>query len=385
MSAATVDRALPYLEAIRAISPLIAEHRESFDRERRVSQSVYGKLADAGLLRLWLPEALGGPGLSPIDFLAIVEAAAAVDGSVGWIVGNGGGMSRAGGYLPEATAQKIFTDAKAFIASSTAAVGTALPVDGGFHVSGKWYFGSGAHHATWFAGLCVAKTPDGTDGPIFCCYLPRESVIVRDTWHVSGLRGTGSCEFEANDVFVPTGYTHDFLTPIATQPGILYRMPGISAFAWTVAVVPLGIARGALDTFKEMATRKTRAGTAAVMCERELIQAMVGRVETLYAAARALLVSAMNNLMDATGIGGQTLVQARIKLRTAAAYAAETAVQIVDKIAVEAGAIAIFESCTLERAVRDIHAAAKHIAMSANIYTTAGRVELGLDPGSARF
>jgi alkylation response protein AidB-like acyl-CoA dehydrogenase len=385
MLATGVDRVLPYLEAIQNLSPLITQHRESSERERRVSQSVYDKLADAGLFRLWLPEALGGPGLSPSEFLTVVEAVAALDGSVGWIVGNGGGMSRAGGYLPEATARKLFTDAKAFVASSTAAVGTALEEDGGFRISGKWFFASGAHHATWFMGLCASKNPDGTDSPIFCCYLPREKVTIHDTWHVSGLRGTGSCEFEASDVFVPNEHTHDLVRPKATQPGVLYQLPGISAFGWTVAVVPLGIARGAIDTFKEMATRKTRAGTASVMCERELIQSMVGRVETLHAASRALLVNAMADLMDATKIGGQELVRARINVRAAAVHAAESSVRIVDMIAAEAGAIAIFESCPLERSVRDLHAVAKHIAMSPNSYATAGRIALGLDPGTARF
>lgn len=385
MLEAGVDRVLPYLETIQNLSSFISQHRESSDSDRHIDQKVYKKLADAGLFRLWLPKSLGGGELSPIEFLTVVEAIAALDGAVGWIVGNGGGMSRAGGYLPEATARELFADTQAFVASSTAAVGRALPEDGGFRVTGKWYFASGAHHATWFMGLCACKNADGADGPIFCCYLPREKVTVHDTWHVSGLRGTGSYEFEVSDAFVPTEYTHDLVAPLATQSGILYQLPGISAFAWTVAVVPLGIARGAIDTFKEMATRKTRAGTAAVMCERELVQSMVGRVETLHAAARALLVSAMTELMGNANIGGQNLVKARIKLRTAAANAAETAARIVEMLAVEAGAIAIFESCPLERATRDIHAAAKHIAMSPNIYTTAGKVELGLDPGTARF
>ena len=385
MLTTTADRILPYLEAIQNLSPLIAQYRESSDRERRVNQNVYDKLAEAGLFRLWLPKALGGPELSPAEFLAVVEAVAALDGSVGWIVGNGGGMSRAGGYLPEAAARKLFADPNAFVASSTAAVGKALQEDGGFRISGKWFFASGAHHATWFMGLCMSKNPDGTDSPIFCCYLPREKVTVHDTWHVSGLRGTGSCEFEVDDVFVPTEHTHDLITPLATQPGVLYQLPGISAFGWTVAVVPLGVARGAINTFKEIATRKTRAGTASVMCDRELIQSIVGRVETLHAAARALLVNAMTDLMDATKIGGQKLVEARIGLRAASVHAAESSVRIVDMLAAEAGAIAIFESCPLERAVRDLHAMAKHIALSPNSYVTAGRIALGLDPGAARF
>ena len=381
----TADRVLRYLEAIQNLSPLIAKYRDSSDQERRVNQKVYDKLADAELFRLWLPETLGGPGLSPSEFLTVVEAVAAIDGSVGWIVGNGGGMSRAGGYLPEATARKLFADPNAFVASSTAAVGKAVQEDGGFRISGKWFFASGAHHATWFMGLCASKNTDGTESPVFCSYLPREQVTVHDTWHVSGLRGTGSCEFEVSDVFVPHEHVHDLVAPLASQPGVVYRLPGISAFGWTVAVVPLGIARGAIDTFKEIATRKTRAGTVSVLCERELIQSMVGRAETLHAAARALLIKAMTELMDAITVGGQKLIQARIDVRVAAVHAAETSVRIVDMLAADVGAIAIFESCPLERSVRDLHAVAKHIALSPNSYVTAGRVALGLDLGTVRF
>jgi len=144
MSKATEDRVSPYLEAIKNLSPLIAQHRQSSDRDRHINQNVYNKLADAGLFRLWLPKSLGGPELSPIEFLTVVEAIAALDGAVGWLVGNGGGMSRAGGYLPETTARKLFADTQAFVASSTAAVGKALSEDGGFRITGKWYFASGA-------------------------------------------------------------------------------------------------------------------------------------------------------------------------------------------------------------------------------------------------
>jgi len=57
-----------------------------------------------------------------------VEAASALDGSVGWLVGNGGGMSRIGGYIPETVAREWFANRRAFVASSTGAVGTAIPV-----------------------------------------------------------------------------------------------------------------------------------------------------------------------------------------------------------------------------------------------------------------
>ena len=378
------DRVCRVLEAVQALAPLIAVQRSEFDRGRRLPDAVFAALADAGVFRLWLPHALGGPELSPSEFMRVVEAASALDGSVGWLVGNGGGMSRIGGYLGDAVARNWFADRLAFVVSSTGAVGTATPVDGGYCVSGRWPFGSGAHHATRFMVLASVR-PEDPDSPLLCCYLGRADVTILDNWHVSGLRGTGSCDFEARDIFVPAAHAHPFLGLQPTQAGLLYRMPPSSVFAWSICGVPLGIASGAITSFAELACRKSRLGTRAVLRDRETVQATVGRTRAMLRAARAFLIDTMAELMAATDTGGQRLVEARADIRIANAHAAETAMSVTDMLAASAGAAAIFETCALERAVRDVRAAAKHIAMSPNNYIIAGRLALGLDPGAARF
>ena len=385
MLAKTPNRVADYLAAIRHLAPVVAGHRASFDQERRLPDAVFNGLADAGLFRLWLPQAFGGPELSPVEFMTVVEAASGLDGSVGWLVGNGAGMSRTGGYLPEAVARRWFADPRAFVASATGAVGAAQKVTGGYLLTGRWPFGSGAHHATHFMGLASSSGPDGANGPLLCCYFERHDVAIHDTWRVSGLRATGSCDFEVRDLFVPEQCTHSFIGHEATQAGALYRLPVISAFAWTVAVVPLGIARGAMDTFVALAGRKTRMGTGALLRDRETVQSTVGRMQALHDAARAFLVQAMNELMAAIADEDVRLLQARAMFRAACSHAAESAVRIVDTLAAETGAASIFEASPLERAVRDVHAAVKHIAMSPNNYMVAGRLLLGLDPGTGRF
>jgi indole-3-acetate monooxygenase len=186
-------------------------------------------------------------------------------------------------------------------------------------------------------------------------------------------------------VFVPVRHTHPLVDLKPAHPALLYRLPGLSAFAWTVSVVPLGIARGAIDSFVELAGKKARLGTTMLMRDRELVQDMVGRAETTLRAARAYLVDAMAELMAATDIGGDRLLQARAFFRAACSNAAETAVRIVDAIAANAGTAAIFETGTLERSVRDVHAATKHVAMTPNNYTVVGRLKLGLEPGTTRI
>jgi alkylation response protein AidB-like acyl-CoA dehydrogenase len=179
---------------------------------------------------------------------------------------------------------------------------------------------------------------------------------------------------------------HPFIDHKPAEGGLLYRIPALSSFAWTIAVVPLGIARGAMESFAKLAGgNKGRLGTAGLMRDREVVQAVIGRAETLHNSARAFLLEAMTELMTATDIGGHRLVDARLRLRMAAAHAGETAGRIVDSVATEAGAGSIFETSALERAVRDVQAATKHVALNPSIYVTAGRLELGLDAGTARF
>ena len=379
------NRVQPFLDAIDALRPDVEQHRAVIDRDRRLPEALFRAVAERGLLRLWLPAALGGPALTPLEFMAVVEAAAGLDGSLGWVIGNGAGMSRVGGYLPTEVTSGWFADPLAFVVSSTGAVGRAEPVAGGYRVTGRWPFGSGAHHGTLFMGLCAEPPSAATEAPApFCCYMPASAVTLHDTWFVSGLRGTGSCEFEVTDLFVPLAHAHPF-QPRPTQPDVLYRLPQFSIFPWTVAVVPLGIAAAALRHAVNLAASKARQGQAQLLREREIVQSDVGQSQAQLRAARAFLVEAMDDLVAKIESGDDGLVQARAAFRLACSHATDSAVQIVDRLARMVGAVAILESFPLERCVRDVHAAAKHIAMSPNNYVVAGRLALGLEPLNGRF
>ncbi|MBX3502002.1 MAG: hypothetical protein KF889_21380 [Alphaproteobacteria bacterium] len=384
MSAHEVDQVDRLVEQLGRLRPLIEKHRGSFDEARRLPKRVFEALCDIGAFRLFLPRALGGLELSPHGFMRVVEAASELDGSVGWLVGNGGGMSRVGGYLAPEVAGDWFADRRAFVASSTGAVGEAVPVDGGYRVTGRWPFGSGIHHATWAMGLC-AVAPAATSSELVCCHLPAGSVSIVDNWFVSGMRGTGSCDFEARDVFVPAAHAHRFMDPPPTQSNVLYRLPVASIYPLTVSVVPLGIARATISSFIGLAATTSRRGMSAALRDREIVQAEVGRAEALHHAARAFLVEAITELMMATDMGGDRLIRARALFRAACAHAAESAVRIVDMLSTVSGSISIFESAPLERCARDVHAAVKHVAMSPNNYVIAGRICMGLDAGVARF
>lgn len=377
----SASTAATMIERFERIRPLLAEQSSSFDAERRVSDETFVALSEAGFFRLLLPAQLGGCGLSPLDFMTVVEHAAALDGTIGWLVGNGGGMSRAGGYLPLAAAQEVFGTPSAFVASSTGAIGKAVPAEGGYRITGRWPFASGAPHATTFAPLC--EVDDGS-GRIVLAFLPRDAVNLIDNWHVSGMKGTGSWDFEADNVSLAAEFVCDF-QPIPTQAGIVYRLPGVSAFVWTVATVPLGIAKGAIDAFISSSSGHRRQGVTVPVAERELAQAEIGRCLSRCRAAGAYMRSAMSTLCASVEGDGSDLVAARIDYRLACSHAAEVAVAAVLRVNDLIGARALAESQPFEKRERDVRAAAKHVAMSAEQFVIGGRHALGADISGASF
>jgi len=373
------------LARLHALAPMVAAQRTTMETERRLPTALFSALGEAGLFRLWLPRALGGPELSPFGFQRLVEAAAMLDGSVGWVVGNAAGSSRIAGYLAREAAEALFGDPHALMVTATGTVGQAVPVEGGWRVTGRWPFGSGIHGATSASGLCAIEAPCKDDAPrmIMCC-VPISAVRIVDTWQVSGLRGTGSCDWILQDAFVPEAFAFGFPEHRPTQQGAVYRMPVISSFGWSVSVVPLGIARAALNEFVLIARDKVRVGTTQRLQEREVIQTELGRADAMLRSARALLVEAMLELVAAVDGDETELLVLRATLRQAAAHAAETALRIATMLEGMAGTAAIRETSQLPRRLRDLRASVQHVAMSPNYFAVAGRLLMGMDAGTSR-
>jgi len=374
------------LRRVQEIAPTVALHRRELDATRRLPQALFDALADAGLLRLWLPRTLGGPQLSPDELLTVVEAAAELDASIGWIVGVAAGSSLAAGHMPEAAARRLFGPTRAFCAHVVNPTGTARRVDGGYEVTGTWSFASGIHHATAVMANCVIAGSDPSDARnLLSCFLSRDDVAIQDDWHVAGLRGTGSCSFQAKDVHVPDDHVLPAFHLKPTQPGLLYSLPKLSLLSLIVAAVPIGIAQGAVNEACRLAATKSRTGDTQVLCNRESVQAEMGRSKALLDASRAHLKQALHALSIAVGGPAERLVEARLAFKLACVHACENAVSIVDRMTATIGASAIFETSPIERRARDVHVVARHIAVSENNFALAGRHMLGVALGTGRF
>jgi indole-3-acetate monooxygenase len=380
-----------FICAARQLTPMIRAMRADIERDRSLPAPLVKRMAEAGFFSLWLARALGGPELDTLDYLRIVEELSRADGAVGWCTMISAGYSRLSGYLADDVAREIFGDGSTVVAGTINPTGRAMPVPGGFRVSGQWTYGSFIQHSSWTVGSSVIHGDDGPRrGPdglpdMRLMLFPTKDVEIIDTWRVAGLRGTGSHDFRVADVFVPESRAIAAFTAKSVRPGTLYAAPFMTVFAMGIASVPLGIARAAIDAFIELAEAKTPMGAANKLRDKASAQADVGRAEALLRSARAFMVEATRDIWNTVAAGETPSVPQRATARLAAAQAASASAAAVDLLYNAAGGTALYEHNLLERCFRDVHATTAHMGISSANFELSGKVLLGLDPGTTRF
>jgi alkylation response protein AidB-like acyl-CoA dehydrogenase len=372
MDGSPVDRARVAAERIAPFAPAI-------DRDGALPPEVAQALVDAGVYRLLVPRTQGGAEASPADYVATLETIASADGSAGWCAMIGATSSLMSVFLEPALAAVVYGSPDATSCGVFAPMGRATPVDGGLRVRGRWPFASGCEHARWrMVGVLVEGGPSGgglTD--VRSVLLRADETRIVDTWHVSGLRGTGSHDLQVDDVVVPTERMFS-LFGAPRIDGTLYRMPFFGLLAAGVAAVAIGIGRAALEAFASLAATKRAPGAKHALAGREVAQLHFGQASARIAAGRAGLLSALAAL-EAELARGSVSLEGRARLRLAAAHATTEAAAAVDLVYHAAGATAVYDTSSLQRCFRDVHVATQHAMVSASATALAGRVLLGVE------
>ena len=376
------------IESARALVPMVRECADEAERDRRLPQRLADAMAAAGLHRIAAPRSLGGGECDPRTQIEAIEIISAADGAAGWTLMIGIEiLGFLGVALEREAAEKIFADPGLIAAGALNPLGRATPEAGGYRVSGQWPFASGCHNADYFWGQCVVQEGDGPaetkDGGI----LLREAVIpaaefeILDTWKVSGLRGTGSHDVVARDVFVP----EDRMTTVFGQPmresGTLYRFPSFNRLAYNKVGVATGIARAALDHFRELAALKRPRASAKRLAEKTSVQLAVAEAETLLRSARCFVFDSVDVVWRATEDRRTPSAEEQALVHLACTKACEASIRAVEIVHAAAGTTANFTASPLERCMRDVRVVPQHIMVGPQWNEFAGRVLLGL-PGA---
>jgi alkylation response protein AidB-like acyl-CoA dehydrogenase len=368
-------------------SALARDLAATTERERALPPSLLEELRATGLMRAGAPAELGALEAPPASTLRGAETIARGDASAGWCVSIAATSSLLSAYLPEQGAIEIFGDPSTMAAGVWAPRGKAAVAEGGIRVSGRWSFCSGISHSEWlFAGCVLDEAAAAAEGPVLrVVALPTSELEILDTWHTSGLRGTGSHDALATDLFVPD---HRVLSLLGSAPRIdapLYRFPVFGFFALSIAAAALGNARGAIDDLSELAAGKKAQGSSRVLAERPATQAAVGEAEAALRAARALYYGAIEEAWDAVQQQGPVSEALRLGLRLAATHAVRTSADVARAMYDLGGGTAIYEDSPLQRRFRDAHAATAHFQVNPATWELAGRLLLGLPTKTAQL
>lgn len=367
---------LNLLGASQRLSTLARELAPATEAERRLPDELADALRAAGLFRAGAPEDVGGAQAPPSLTLRCAETVAVGDASAGWCVSIAATSSLLGGWLSPDGLSEVFGEPGRVAAGVWAPRGAATRVDGGYRVSGRWSFCSGILHCDHLFGGCLIHEPgDAAPTPRILGFPVRELEVL-DTWNTSGLRGTGSHDAVARDVFVPERRSLWLLDP-PTSGAALYRFPVFAYFALSIAAAALGNARGAIDDLEDLAVDKVGLGSTRTLAERPATWSAVAQAEAALRAARAFYYQAIDDAWEAAQGPEPVGVELRTSLRLAATHAVRTAADVARAMYDLGGGSAIYDDSPLQRRFRDAHAATAHFQVNAATWELTGRLLLG--------
>jgi alkylation response protein AidB-like acyl-CoA dehydrogenase len=385
----------PLVQAAAALRSVIRTYHAELEREQRLPKALVEQFHAAGFYRLVRPRELGGLQADPLTYLRVVELLAEGAGSVGWNVCNNNIAQLVTLGLPDEGVQEIYGHGRDVAIAGTAVQGggQAVPVDGGYRVTGRWPFGTGCQESGWMLGSFqildggeLRRSPDGASVHWRGVFARSEAQIVEGSWDVSGLRATGSFDWTVDDVFLPERRTMVHAgVPLDNQwsrwPGISYALP---AQAWVGphhSAVITGIARAGIDALIELAAEKTPRGRTTRLCENPQVQDAIGRADALLNAGRAYRTAMITELWNTVAAGGETTLEQRARCRLAAVHAADGARQAMDLMYRHGGSTSYRRESRLAECWHDLQVVGQAVTLMPEWYPMGGRVFLRMDPG----
>jgi alkylation response protein AidB-like acyl-CoA dehydrogenase len=361
----------------------LRERALEIEATRYLPRDIANALAKAGLLRMAIPRQYGGYETDVMTILRVVETLASADASSAWCVFIHVTSTLPITGLAPAVATTILADPLSVISGVFAPRGQAVIDGDSYVVSGRWSWGSGIRNAQWVSVGCMlmrdgAPELDRSGAPTrVSVFVPADKIQILDTWHVSGLCGTGSNDFVIENYRAPHGQVASApIAAFAERP--LYRFPRFGLLSSPIGAISLGLARAAIRELSTLASSKVPDGSRRSLANRPTTQISVARAEAAVRAARGYFYESIEAGYRAA-IDGEPTTAQRLHIRLATTHAVKTSAEVVSSMYELGGGSALYTSSPLQRIFRDVHAATQHMMVSSATFELAGRLLLGLE------
>lgn len=384
-----------YRARVRALLPALRERVAYTEQLRRLPDETFKEFQEAGLFRCLQPKRYGGYELDPGTFYQAIMDVGTVCGSSAWILGIVGVHNWHLALFPPQAQEDVWgEDTSIQLSTSLSPTGSVERVDGGFRLRGRWSFSSGCDFCQWAVLGGIVPPADPGEPPDARTFLvPRRDYVIDDNWHVMGLCGTGSKDLVVAEAFVPEYRTHSYRDAFRlNNPGAavndapLYRLPFALVFASGLASPAVGVALGALRTFREQTQTRVASRDQARVAEDPFIQLRLAESAAEVEAARDRLLANFDEMMGLARAGAEIPLTRRARYRWDAAKATDWSLRAVDRLFEASGGRGIFLANPIQRAWRDVHAMRAHAANTPEKAAAVfGRSEFGLPPQDIRF
>jgi alkylation response protein AidB-like acyl-CoA dehydrogenase len=381
----TVDEVLG---RVAELEPMIRAASAEAEIERRLSAHVAEALRDAGCYHLFRPRSRGGLELDPVSAFRVIEELSRIDSAAGWNVAQSNNAEPFGAWFSDETTAEVFGSTRSVMAGGFFPPRRAVPVGGGYRLSGRCTFNSNCHAATWIGGLAhvyddgVERLDENGEPITLITLFPREKAEIIDNWDTLGMRGTGSHDVNVDDLFVPAERAVPF-KPLE-QPSPAYSGPWHRLTIWPsvagAAISSLGIARAAIDEFAELATKKTPSYTTTMLKDRSIVQLRFAAAVAKVESARAYLHEAFDAAWQGALDGRSLDLAGKARLLLASSHVPIAAAEAVDLIHSLAGTASIRNDQMFQRHFRDAHVITQHAFVCESRMEAVGQVRFGLDP-----
>ncbi|MEW5684032.1 MAG: acyl-CoA dehydrogenase family protein [Pseudomonadota bacterium] len=387
MAQATRPQATDWSAWAEDMSARVATRARQAETERRLPQATIDEAREAGFFDMLTPPALGGEGASFRTFLDTVRQLGQGCASSAWTLSFLSLHAWLFAKFGAEAQDELFRSGAPLAPAPLAPTGRAVPVDGGYRITGRWEWATGVNHSDWAMVSCLQ---DNNPVPLFCV-LPLSRMTVVDVWHVAGMAATGSQMITCEDVVVPS---HMALSALelrngpcpgaALHPGTTVVYPFSATLALVAATSALGAAEGALAAFTERMRTKVQAYAGARQADLPLTHFRLGEGRAAVLAARAIWDRAID-LLERDGPAGEgTPLETLLELRLSSASVVRQANVAADLLAAAAGASSGFLSAPLQRHLRDLQMMRGHVVFDWDrAAQVVGRIALGGQPGPA--
>jgi alkylation response protein AidB-like acyl-CoA dehydrogenase len=384
------DELVPHLiERVRALRPMLQANAVKGEQQRTPTEEVVNALLELNLFAQITPVRWGGLGLSSTALARINGEVAKGDPAVAWVLQILNGTTWVASLTSDALQEELFGSGLPRVCSAVTPPGTAVPVEGGYIVNGKWPYCSGSRQATWAQLGVTRMNADGTKSPGCMAYIPMSKITIEDTWFNVGMQGTGSDTCVAKDVFVaekcfvPIEKSYNYVEPGKRHYGAPSDYWPLMSLLRSAGMGQLvGAAEAMLEKVLEAAkTRPIVTTIYARQADSHVYQRELGEISTKLRAAR-LLIEDTTGALDAAGLARQAMTVAeRAQSKGQGALAIELIHQSVEKLMFLSGSSAFFHSNELSRYWRDISTALRHVINLPHLgYEVHGRSLLGVQP-----